>query len=61
MKTPLENACTHSTHKVDSFTVKNFQEEGVLRSTLYQILRRKEDGFSAERQGGSGRPAKIMT
>ena len=47
--------------KTDSFTVKNFLEEGVPRSILYQILRRKVDGIPTERQRGSGRPAKIMT
>ena len=65
MNTPLENACTHSTQKhsdkADSFTVKHFQEEGVPRSTLYQTLKPKEDGISAARQCGSGRPAKMMT
>ena len=35
--------------KADFFTAKHFQEEGVPRSTLYQISRRKEDGISAER------------
>ena len=38
--------------KADSFTLKNFEEEGFLRSTLYQILR-KEEGIIAERQCGS--------
>ena len=48
--------------KADSFTGKHLQDEGVPRSTLYQTLRRKEDGkISAERQCASGRPAKIMT
>ena len=60
MKTPLEKACTHSTQKrsdkADSlFTIKRFQEEGVPRSIFYQILRRKEDGISAEKQNVSGK------
>ena len=49
-KTSQENACTHSTQKhsdkVDSFTVKHFQEDSVPRSTLYQTLRQKEDEIS---------------
>ena len=47
--------------KADTFTLKPLQKEGVSRSTLYRILRRKEDGIPAERQCGSRRPAKIMT
>ena len=66
MKTLSENARAPSTQKhsdkADSFTGKHLQDEGVPRSTLYQTLRRKEDGkISAEKQSGSGRPAKIMT
>ena len=62
MKTPLENVLQEKyCDKADSFTVKHFQEEGASRSTLNQIWRRKEDEISAERQCGSGRPAKIMT
>ena len=45
MKTPFQEK--HS-DKADSFTVKHFQEEGVPRSTLYKILRRKEDGISTK-------------
>ena len=45
--------------KVDSFTEKHFPEES--RSTLYQILRQKEDEISNEIQNVSGRPAKGMT
>ena len=47
--------------KADSFTIKHFQEEGVPRSTLYQILRRKKRWNLSRKQSGSGRPAKIMT
>ena len=47
--------------KANSFTLKHFQEVGDPRLTWCKILKRKEDGFSAERQKGSGRPAKIMT
>ena len=52
--------CTHSKKNIDSFTVKHVQEESVSWSTLYQILRRKEDEISAYIQNWSGRPAKIL-
>ena len=53
----------HEQHcdKSKTFTVNHFEAEGVPRSTLFDILKRKEDGISSERQSGSGRPAKIMT
>ena len=53
----------HEKHcdKPKTFTVNHFAAEGVPRSTLFDILKRKEDGISSERQSGSGRPAKIMT
>ena len=47
--------------KVKTFTVNHFATEGVSRSTLFDILKRKQDGISSERQSSSGRPAKIMT
>ena len=53
----LENHCD----KPKTFTVNHFAAEGVARSTLFDILKRKDDGISSERQSGSGRPAKIMT
>ena len=60
MKTPLENACTYSTQKrfdkAHCFAVRHFQEKDVPRSTLSQILKRKEEVDS----GNSGRPAQIV-
>ena len=53
----------HEKHcdKPKTFTVNNFAAEGVPRSTLFDILKRKKDGISSERQSGSDTPAKIMT
>ena len=69
MKIALENACMHSTQK--HFNKANFFTLSRKRWSLInfgfkdekqsKIFRRKEDGISAERQSGSGRPAKIMT
>ena len=57
VKTITSNADTLSTHsKINTYKKKVF-----LDRTLYKILRRKQDGISAERQKGSGKPAKIMT
>ena len=47
--------------KPKTFTVNHFEAEGVPRSTLFYILKRKEDGISSERQSDSGRPAKIIS
>ena len=47
--------------KPKTFTVNHFEAEGVSRSTLFDILKPKEDGISSERQSGSGRPTKIIT
>uniref|UniRef100_A0A914DZG6 Uncharacterized protein n=1 Tax=Acrobeloides nanus TaxID=290746 RepID=A0A914DZG6_9BILA len=43
------------------FTAKHFMDEGVSKSTIYDILKRYEDNLPAERQSGSGRIAKIFT
>uniref|UniRef100_A0A914D3Q7 Uncharacterized protein n=1 Tax=Acrobeloides nanus TaxID=290746 RepID=A0A914D3Q7_9BILA len=43
------------------FTAKHFMDEGVLKSTIYDILKRYEDNLPAERQSGSGQIAKIFT
>lgn len=43
------------------FTVTHFEREGISRRTVYSILKRYENGISAERQSGSGRKAKIFT
>ena len=53
----------HEKHcdKPKNFTVDHFEAKGVPRSTLFDILKRKENGISSERQSGRGRPAKIMT
>ena len=53
----------HEKHcdKSKTFTVNHFEAEGVPRSTLLDILKRKEDGISSERQSGSGRPDKIIS
>ena len=40
--------------KGKSFTVKHFEAEGYKRSSLYQIIKRSEDGISAERKVGFG-------
>uniref|UniRef100_A0A914E965 Transposase n=1 Tax=Acrobeloides nanus TaxID=290746 RepID=A0A914E965_9BILA len=42
------------------FTAKQFMDEGVSKSTIYDILKR-EDNLPAERQSDSGRIAKIFT
>ena len=44
-----------------TYTVNLFSAEGAPRSIIFEILKRKEDGISPERQSGSDRPAKIMT
>jgi len=44
-----------------SFTVAHFMTEGVPRQTIYDILRRFDNGIKPERQPGSGRIAKIFT
>lgn len=49
------------TDKPKCFIVNHFLEEGVARSTLYKILKRKENGISHLRKSGSGRVAKKMT
>lgn len=38
----------------------HFIMEGESKSTIYDIIKRKEDGIQAERQLGSGRLAKKM-
>jgi len=43
------------------FTVLHFRAEGAPKRTIYDILKRYDDGLPAERQVGSGRPAKIFT
>ena len=48
-------------HKPKNFTLNHFAAEVVARSTLFDILKRKEDRISPERQKGSGRPAENMT
>ena len=59
----LRNRVFHEKYcdKPKTFTLYHFAAEGVPCSTLFDILKRKEDGISSERQSGSGRPAKIMT
>ena len=44
-----------------SFTVKHFEAEGYKISSLDQIIKRSEDGISAERKIESGTKAKIKT
>lgn len=41
--------------------VEHFKLEGYTRSTLYDILKRKEKNIGVNRRVGSGRPAKKMT
>ena len=43
-----------------SFIANHFIMEGQPRSTIYDIIKRKESSKPAERKVGSGRPAKIM-
>lgn len=43
-----------------SFTVKHFQQMGVARSTIYNIIRRVENEETLERSAGSGRKARKM-
>ena len=40
--------------------VDHFVNEGHSKSTIYDIIKRKESGFSDIRRVGSGRPAKIF-
>ena len=40
---------------------KHFKMEGESKSTIYDIIKRKENGMQAERKVGSGHPAKKMT
>ena len=47
--------------KPKSFIINHFSCEGHARSTLYRILKRKENGISALRKKGSGRISKKMT
>ena len=53
----------HEKHcdKPKTFTVNHFAAEGVPRSTLFGILKREVNETASKRQGGRGRPAKIMT
>ena len=44
-----------------SFNVIHFQAEGLSRSTLFRVMKRKGGLISSERQSGTGRSAKIMT
>ena len=44
-----------------SFTVKHFESDGSKRSSLFQIIKRSEDGISGERKVGYDTKAKIMT
>ena len=46
--------------KLKTFTVNRFSAEGVPLSTLFEILKRKEDAIWSEIQNGSGISAKIM-
>ena len=43
------------------FTIKHFMEEGVLKMTVYDILKRYENNLPAIRRSGSGRTVKIFT
>lgn len=47
--------------KPKSFTVNHFKDEGIARSTIYDIIKRAEDGISSERRKGTGKKPKIMT
>ena len=44
-----------------TFIIKHFEAKDVARSTLFRVLKRKEDGISSGRRNGTGRPAQIMT
>lgn len=41
--------------------VDHFVKEGESKSTIYDIIKRKESGFSYIRRVGSGRPARIFS
>lgn len=43
-----------------SFVVNHFRIEQVPKSTVYDILKRRENNIGAERQSGTGRPAVKM-
>ena len=43
------------------YTVKHFVAEGISKSTVYNVLKRIDDGETLERRPGSGRKAKKMT
>ena len=43
------------------FIVNHFLEQGIAKSTIYDILKRAENDFEPERKVGSGRKPRIMT
>ncbi len=46
--------------KTKKFIADHFKSEGVSKSTIYSLLKRKESGSDYIRRVGSGRPAKIF-
>ena len=61
MNKPFESVCISLLKQIKFFTVKHFEAEEYKRSPLYQIIKRSEDGISAERKVGSGIKAKKIT
>ena len=47
--------------KSKTFTVDHFKNEGIPKSTIYDIIKRAENGISSERKPGSGKKPNIMT
>ena len=43
-----------------SFIVNHFRIENIPKSTIYDILKRKENNIGPERKVGNGRPSKKM-
>ena len=46
--------------KTKKFIADHFISENVSKSTIYNIIKRREKGFDYIRRVGSGRPAKIF-